>query len=270
MKLHSKKFIGIFVVGGLLLTAGTITYASNVSTNSSSNPNSVGGHFKQGCPEGMGGPGGGDRHTSREKDKMVNAQEGIQNLTESLVLANIITNDTAEKMITFQEDKTTARQAEMAKLKNMTDAERKAYFESQKDIKPSVRPNLLEDMVTAEILTQDQADVIEKYTANQVQAKKNEQLKEQLDTLVNDSTITEEQEDKIITYLKTQKESRQAEMASLKDMTDAERKAYFESQKDIKPSARSKSLEDLVTAGILTQDQADAVSKSLHPQHPQS
>lgn len=276
MNLNLKSIISSVVIGGLLITSGSAVFAS---TTDSSTP---GTQQTEASQVGSMTPGGmpGDMHGGRGpmgQDGMGIGQDGIKTLTESLVKEGIITQEVADKMVSYASEKDTERKAEMEKVKSMTDEERKAYLESKKDAGQAASNNKgksgqYADMVTAGILTQDQADAINKYFEEQQQEKRQEALKKQLDSLVTDSTITQDQEDKIITYLEQQDESRKAEMEAerekVKSMTDDERKAYFESKKDAKYGNTTSLLQGLIDDGTLTQTQADAVAKVLTPNNP--
>ncbi len=88
------------------------------------------------------------RHTEM-KQKM---QEHINKLVEE----GIITQEEGEKWIAFQEQKQEERQAEMEKVKSMTDEERRAYFEEKK----SDRKDGLSELVEAGVISQEKADEI--------------------------------------------------------------------------------------------------------------
>lgn len=258
MKSRFRTLVSIIVVGGILL-AGSITYASTTDTSASGQG--------KGMPPGKGRPGPGEMQSMKPKD----GQGGFQTLAESLVKEGIITQETADKMVSYLKEKGDARKSEM---------------DAEKETRPE-KPDFLKGLVDAGILTQEQADAIKQYTDAQEklrreeqknnqqeqQLKRQEQMKNQLDNLVNSGTITQEQEDKIIAYLEKQQENRRAEMDaekdSVKSMTDDERKAYFESKKGTRPE-KSAPLKELVDNGTLTQEQADAAAKALRPERPQS
>lgn len=83
-------------------------------------------------------------------------------------------------------------------------------------------------------------------------------LKEKLDSLVKSGTITQAQEDKIISYMKQKSNERKAEMEKVKSMTKEQRKEYF---KQKKANGRSDMFKDLVEQNIITQQQADTIKK---------
>lgn len=92
-------------------------------------------------------------------------------------------------------------------------------------------------------------------------------FKTKLDSLVKSGTITQDQENKIINYLNNKAAARKAEKDKFKNMTTAERKQYFQNNKgQNKKKQRPDALADLVKAGTITQNQADAIKK-LMPVH---
>jgi polyhydroxyalkanoate synthesis regulator phasin len=100
-------------------------------------------------------------------------------------------------------------------------------------------------------------------------AKLNE-MKSQLNTLVNKGTINQTQADKVIEYMnqsmgKSKIENGNIDVAEknkIKSMTKEERKAYFEKMRGEKGNF----LKELVDNGTLTQEQADAVRNSISHQ----
>ena len=203
---------------------------------------------------------------------------GINNdLAASLVKEGIITQEVADKITAYMEEKNTERKAEMEKIKAMSEDERKAYFENQKSSTTESiekKADWLSEMLTSGVLTQEQVDSIKAYNEKQRQVmqeeqktKRQEQITTGLDGLVSAGTITEDLKGTIIEYLDTQEETRNAEMEKVKAMSDDERKAYLESKKDtFQDTAKGMKfspLNALVDEGTLTQDQADAVAKVL-------
>lgn len=96
------------------------------------------------------------------------------------------------------------------------------------------------------------------------EGKQDSGLKTQLDSLVKAGTITQEQEDKIVSYFKEKQSAMKAEMDKVKAMSEDERKAYMEQKKaDRKAQGKVDMFKDLVAQNIITQEQADAITKSF-------
>jgi len=257
-----KMIVGSAVIGAMCLAAGSVVFADSAAVSTSDDQEPA---VSQ--PIGrMGLQMGGGRLGFLNKDGIAAGKETMQTLTQSLVEEGIITQDIADKMISYTEEKDSERKAEMEKVKDMTEDERKAYLESMKDSKSEGRSGYMSDMVEAGILTQEQADSIKAYVEEQAQAKRDEARKEQLDNLVNEGLITQDQEDEMIAYYEEQEQTRQAEMEKVKAMTEDERKAYLESMKDSKSDEKPDAMAGLVEAGILTQDEADAISEYYQEQ----
>lgn len=95
------------------------------------------------------------------------------------------------------------------------------------------------------------------------QVNKDEHFSAQLDSLVKSGTITQQQKDKIISYMEKKKAERKAEFEKVKSMSETERKDYFEKMKS---QPKPDMFRELVDQKVLTQSQADAVKSQL-PHH---
>lgn len=236
-----SKIITAVIAGGVLFSTGTLAFAAS-SSNSST-----------------------DTTVKKQEGRMnmKNPADMMKSELDKLVTAGTITADQETTILNNAKQEQTARQAEMDKTKNMTDAERKAYFESKKTTE---KTDFLSTLVTAGTLTQTQADaisaVVHQGPGGQRQPGENsDQAKTELDKLVTAGTLTADQETAILNSIKQEQTGRQAEMEKVKNMTEAERKTYFEIKKT---TEKADSLSTLVTAGTLTQTQADAVKNVIH------
>lgn len=88
-------------------------------------------------------------------------------------------------------------------------------------------------------------------------------IENNLKSLVSAGVITQEESDKILALSKEQAAARQAEADKIKNMTAEERKAYFESAKDKSTDRKGDIFAQAVTGGILTQEKADAAKTKL-------
>lgn len=87
----------------------------------------------------------------------INLSDGIKSKLSSLVTAGTITQDQQDKIEDFIQQKNEERKSEMDKLKNMSTSDRKSYLEQKKS---EGKPDLLKDLVSANIISQDQANSI--------------------------------------------------------------------------------------------------------------
>jgi len=246
----TKAVLGT-VIAGLMLSSGAMAFAaSDTSATENSKASSAASASIQ-KPDGMPGMGHGRGGDAGLFSKDIKAS------LDALVENDIISQATADKISTAFEGEQSERQAEMEKVKNMTDDERKAYFEEKKNSgeKPA---GMLEQLVDDGIITQEQSDKIKEYNQQAMLDKQ----KEQFQTLVEKGTLTSGDVDKILEYMSAQRQEKQAEMEKVKDMTDDERKAYFENKRSNaeKPNGI---LEQLIDDGVLTQKKADAVRAVL-------
>ena len=233
-----KGIISGALVGGLLLGSVGLVAATTDSSSSDQSSNT-----KSSIECKMpGGPGNG--HGC-----------GMDLDLTSLVEDGIITSAESTAIQTKMDALDATRKAEMEKVKAMTETERKAYFKA-KQTAATEKTDLLTTLVNENIISNDTAESIR--TAMQAQRKQEQQtrLTEGLSSLVDKGTITSAQSELILAELQAKQTERQAEMEKVKAMTETEREAYFKANKTEKASL----LADLVTAGTITQEQADAVS----------
>lgn len=254
---------------GCLITLSTVAFADGTNTVNATTSASI-----QTKPpvEGRAMPGkfGGFGHKGDMRDNgMFKPDKGPADLSTVLkdfVSDGTITQATLDKITAYQKEEQAARQAEMDKLKAMTPAQRKAYFEANKPNKENAaqKKSPFDGMVQKGILTQQQVDTIMQKLHDKQEAQEQANLKTQLDTLVANKTITQDQADKVSAYMQKLESDRAAEMQKIQAMTQEERDAYFKGHIDQKQSP----LAQLVTDGTLTQNQLNAVEKVLHPGKP--
>lgn len=117
--------------------------------------------------------------------------------------------------------------------------------------------SVLKTEVTAGVITQDESDKITAFLKTKEDAQKaaRDAEKAKYDAMTDAEKKA---------AMDAKKVARDAEKAKLAAMTDAEKKVYFEANRPAKVSI----LSELVTAGILTQDQADKLQAAM-PQRPE-
>ncbi len=227
------------LIGGLLLgSVGLVSAAaddSNAKSKSTSKP-TLSGKMLRGPGQDMG--------------------KGMKLDLTALVDKGIISQDQSTAIQAKMDQLNADRKAEMTKIKAMTAAERQAYMKANKPAKV----DLMASLVDSGVITSAQVDAIKAFKqASRQQEMKENQLKS-LTALVEKGTITADQSNLIVQKMDQAATERQAEMDKVKDMTPAEAQAYFKAN----PREKTNPLADLVTAGSLTQAQADAVRQALH------
>ena len=314
-KLYNRLLV-LGVVSSITISSGLIAFAQN--TNIANSPKSkIEGKLDI---SRKGGAFNGDI----QKGVMIKSNF-LADVLSTEVKAGVITQAEADKVTAFLKTKEDARKAEVdaekAKLDAMTDTEKKAAMEAKKVERDAERAklqamtseertaymkanniNIFTELVTAGILTQDQADKIQAAVParfDKGQEQRNQQgqgskignhsgnfLETALTTEVKAGVITQAEADKVTAFLKTKEAARKAEVdaekAKLDAMTDAERKVAMEAKKVERDAERAKIqamtaeertaymkanrpniLTELVTAGILTQDKADKLQAAV-------
>ena len=229
------------LLGGLILGSVGIVYASS----DSSSTNGVSG-LKAAVQSMMSGGRGHGSGMGMDLD------------LATLVKDSVITSAESTAIQTKIDALNASRKAEMDKVKAMTKTDRDAYFKANQTAKTE-KTDLLTTLVNENIISSDKADAIRTAMQTQRQQEQQTRLTEGLSGLVTAGTITQAQSDAILAKFEAQQTARQAEMDKVKAMTETEREAYFKANTPEKDSL----LADLVTAGTITQAQADAVQTAI-------
>ncbi|SHM72808.1 hypothetical protein SAMN05660826_01794 [Caldanaerovirga acetigignens] len=136
-----------------------------------------------------------------------------------------------------------------------------------------LKEDILSELAEKGIISSEQVEKVKEYVEQkmeqerqQIQQQRRQQIEEALQKLVESGTITSEKKDKILAYLDEKEAQRQQEMEKIKNMTEEERKAYFEEKKSsLQKRSKYFMLQELVDKGILTEDEAKAVMQAIHP-----
>lgn len=254
MQKKTKTLLSVLLAGTLLL--GAVSVAAADSSTSTSVPQSI----KTLGQKFMG-------HGSKDPAQM---ETNMKSQLKTLVDKGTITQAQADKVLAYLQKMAESRKADFEKVKNMTQAERQAYMEANRD----KDQNPLTQLVTDKVLSQEQADAIaqlmpmhkgrgmkgEKPDAAASQAK----MKETLTGLVDKGTITQTQMDSILSFMEKMRTERQAEMEKMKNMSETERQIYMQQLKDNRKSP----ITQLVDDKVITAEQAEAIGSAM-PQRPQ-
>jgi len=240
MKTLNKVISGL-LIGGVIVSTSAVAMAANTKTapgknNDFQGRSPIAGKMMRGKDMDKGSLG---------KDIMKN---NIENDLKALVSANVITQDESDKILALSKQESEARQAEMDKVKNMTDDERKAYFDSMKGQTPEKKGDIFAQAVKSGIITQEKADTAKTKLQESRDTEKKAKLTEGLSGLVTSGTITQEQADKVLAYANTLEANKPAPGTAPAAAPKEEKK---------------NPLSSLVDDGTLTQAQLDAVCKVL-------
>jgi hypothetical protein len=234
-----SKIVSSLVIVGTILSVGAVAMAAETRTSSQTNSQitqQAGGKMMKGGHKDKGTLGKGV------------VAENIEDNLKTLVSSGIITQDEADKILALSKHEAETRQAEMDKVKNMTEDERKAYFETNKKETRDKKGDIFTVAVSNGIITQEKADNA-KAKLNEARSAENQaKVTEALNGLVIAQTITQEQADKILTYINTIESNRSQADRTAETMQNKEKKSH---------------LSAFVDDGTLTQAQLDEVCKVL-------
>ncbi|PKM52657.1 MAG: hypothetical protein CVV02_00545 [Firmicutes bacterium HGW-Firmicutes-7] len=265
MNRNLKAAIGIIAVGSLVVSLGTGAFAGtqfrrsapdgdtqmNVSAKASTEDEStlrLRGEGKRLNQNGFGNKAGRG---------VMGGAGGYGTLfdTDALETAGLITTAQATEINDFISKHEAERLELRQQLESMTQEERQIYFDNQINV---VRVNLQEELVSNNILTQNELDMIQEYMQDQRLTQHQTKLSTGLEAFVTDGTITQDEADEIVAYMSDVREQHQEEMAELKGKTAEEMKEYFELQE-----SKGNLLTIMVNDNVITQTQADALATVL-------
>lgn len=235
------RIIGGLLIGGLLL-GGTSLAMADGTTAWSGNANTGPSGW---CGKMAPGPKNSD-------------SGNMQSVLDSLVASNRLTQAQADQILARRQQLQTERQQQKQQMKDKTQAEREALREQ----KQPDRVNLLTQLVNEGVITQQQVEAIQAAMQEQRQTAQQERIGSVLNGLVEKQAITTEQAAAVQNKLSEMQSARQAEMDKLRDMTPEQRRAYMKENRPADP------LSELVTAGVLTQEQADQIQQAMGPPAP--
>ncbi len=107
----------------------------------------------------------------------------------------------------------------------------------------------------------------EKFIKGSKIKKSKSNIESNLNILVKEGIITQSEADKILELSKTRKQVRRSEMDKIKNMTEEEKKAYYKAKKEQNPQKREDIFSKAVTEGIISREKADAARAKLQEIH---
>jgi len=230
------RIIGGLLIGGLLLGGTSLAMADSTAVSS--------GNAKAGPAGWCGKMAPGPKNFNSET---------MQSVLNSLVASNQLTQAQADQILARQQQLQTERQQQREQMKDKTQAEREAVREQ----KQASRVNLLTQLVSEGVITQEQVDAIQAAMQEQRKTAQQERIGSALSGLVEKQVINSEQATAIQNKLSEMQSARQAEMGKIRDMTPEQRREYMKDNRPADPLA------ELVAAGVLTQEQADQIHHAM-------
>ncbi|MBO8158973.1 hypothetical protein [Thermosyntropha sp.] len=228
-------FLGILLIGGLLLGAGSFAIAAGDSPGFFGARKAFSGDFK-GAKKGM-------------------PEEEISGALEKLQSEGVITAEQAESIKSMAAERIQEREAWLKEAASMSPEERQALRDERQAKKP-----LLSEAVERGIITSEQAENIMKAMQELRQEQRKQEVETRLKELVANGTITQEQADAVIAKMEEEMKERQAEIAKRQQMPREEWREY------VKNREKPQILRGLVDEGVITLDQAADIAQSLRPE----
>ncbi len=167
----------------------------------------------------------------------------------------IITKEQADKIEEYFKKRREEHKSEFEKIKAMTKEEREKYIQNNRKQKKDP----FDELISSGIITKEQAEKLKDGLSKQ----RNERLQDTLKEEVSKGTISQEQLNKINEYMAKKREEKSEEYERMKKMNEAERKSYIAQH----PKNKTDLLTELVSSGIITKEQSDALSRVLPQLH---
>lgn len=232
------------LVGGLLLSGG-LAFAGDVKSSVYDSITGKMPFFGQ-MMKHRGGmaPGKGN-------DRAVLSQTTL----DQLVKDGTITQNKADEIKAYIDKTQKEREALREKMENMTLKEIRQYMQDN----VGKLQNPLDQLVTDGVITQEQVKAFQEAMRIETQKQNQQRISDGLKALVEKSTITQEQLNKILKKLEDIQKEREALLEKTENMTVKEARQYMADNKQ-KPQDP---ISQLVTDGTITQDQAEDIGKIL-------
>lgn len=245
----SKVLMGV-ICSSFILTTGNIALASNLKVPSSGTPTS----YMESCTV--------VKKHHNPKHRL--SSEEMKPYLDKLVVSKTISQEQENKILSYAQKRAEERKAEKEKLKNMSEAERKAYWEQNKSIG---KHSFFQELVDQKVISEEQEKAIKDTLPSPKEIRKEKELKfkSNLSELVKSGKITKDQENKINKFMKEKINEKEVEKEKLDKMNEAERKSYFEQNKS---KENPDIIKELIEKKIITENEANLVREAL-PHHEQ-
>jgi hypothetical protein len=181
-------------------------------------------------------------------EKRAKMKQLIDETLKEALASNKITKDEYDRINAFIKDK--------------KDIKNKEGCKPSKDEKEG-RHGFFQKLVSESIITQGKADMLDQLMFAKIEAQRNKELKDGLNSLVKDKVITNDQAGKVEKSILSAREQRKADRAKMKNMTEAQRDSYIKSIR----STRVKPIQSLVDSKVITEKQANKIKKALNLGH---
>jgi polyhydroxyalkanoate synthesis regulator phasin len=168
---------------------------------------------------------------------------GFKAVIDKLVEEGNLSREKAEKIDQF--------------IKQKREAEKSADNGDKQSLRKGFKYGLVNDLVNAKIINDSEAEAIK----SKLREIKEQKLNEKLNSLIQNGTITQTQADKVKTYFINSRLEKEEQFKKIQNMTEEQRKVYFMEHK------KDSLMEELVEDGVLTQEQAQELRKSMREGH---
>lgn len=241
-----KKIISAVIAGGVVLSLGGVAFAQTAGNST-------------------GAAKAGQRADRTVLSKVVKApMNGEGEAFKSFVEDGTISQEQADEIKEFMKSRMEEKKTELDKIKDKIKEAKEAFLKQQ----PKDKEDKLNELVTAGIISQEQVNkIMEKMPQGDRKMMMKggnfeapvEKITASLSTLVEKGTINQETADKIKDFIAKKQEERKADFEKMKDMTKEERQALISKL----PKEKTDLCNKMVTAGIITPEQADAIKQEV-------
>ena len=183
-------------------------------------------------------------------EKRIKMKQMLDETLKEALTSNKITKDEYDKINAFINEQ-----------KNNKNKENDRAPKDKKE-KPG-KHGFFQKLADNKIVTQEKADMLDQLMFAKVESQRTKEIKDGLNSLVNNKAITKDQADKVEKSIMNAREQRKSDREKMKNMTDDQRDAYIKSIKN----TRVKPIQSLVDSKVITEKQAKEIKKALNLGH---